>query len=243
LYQRCKREEVWKKDVDAFIVLTAFARSKFLAGGLPPNRVYVKPNFVEIAFDGAQSIPLGHGAVFIGRLSNEKGLPTLLSAWRDIDYPLSIVGDGPLQKLLGHTSPKNVKFLGFANKEEVFDALKKSYMLIFPSECYEGLPLTLIEAMAFGRPAIASGMGGRLEIIDDGQTGLLFEPGNPDDLKRKVQMLIANNDLAAQMGRAARQKYLNKYTPEVNYQILMQVYQEALENSTASKQCKQLKQG
>lgn len=164
--------------VDAYIALTEFGREKFIRGGLPPDRLFVKPNFVHSAAQPGQGE--GGFALFIGRLSEEKGIRPLLAAWKrlGIELPLKIAGDGPLKAEVQATTQcmKNVELLGHVSKDRVADMLRRAYVLIIPSICYEGFPMTVVEAFAAGVPVIASNMGALGELIDHGRTGLHAQP-------------------------------------------------------------------
>lgn len=222
----------WTEAVDRYIALTGFARAKFVAAGLPESKVSVKPNFVA-PDPGPRSGP-GEYALFVGRLSREKGLRSLLRAWRGVDrgIPLRIVGDGPLGAELraafnGADSP-NVRFEGWQSREQTLAAMKAARFLVFPSELYECFPVTLAEAFACGVPVIASRLGAMAEIVEHGRTGLLFEAGNADDLATKVEWAWTHPAEMQEMGRAARAEYEAKYTAERNYRLLMEIYERVL---------------
>jgi len=224
LYIGTRKRKLLAPWIDAYIALSEFGRNKFIEGGLPADKVFVKPNFMSDPINGQTANKDMHGAIFVGRLSKEKGVAPLLNAWKDIEYPLTIVGDGPLRDGLEKSAPDNVRFVGFKSHQEVLALIVNSAFMIFPSEWYEGFPLSLLEAMAIGRPVIASDLGPRHGIVRDGKTGLLFKAGDPDDLRQKVQRLINHPHECEQMGEAARKEYLQKYTPEKNYKMLMDVY-------------------
>lgn len=224
VYYISKKKHDWLNDVSAFIALTQFGKRKFIEGNVLPERIFVKPNFIEDPLNGQKPQYSGHGAVFVGRLSAEKGLKTLMKAWRMIEYPLAILGDGPMRKETEAYAYKNVSFYGTVSRKVVLEHMKNSKVLVFPSEWYEGFPCVLVESLAMGLPVVASNLGAMAEIIDNGRTGLLFEPGNPDDLRKKVQMLLEDRQLCKQIGFAARKTYLEKYTSEKNYNILLDIY-------------------
>lgn len=228
-YYLSSKRRGWIDDIDAFIVLTGFGMRKFVEGRLPGGRLHIKPNFVEDPMNGRSVSPPGHGAIFVGRLSKEKGLSTMMRAWSGVRYPLGIAGAGPL-RIKPEESAASVRFLGHVEHDDVPGLLGKSSFIVFPSVWYEGFPCVLVESFAMGRPVVASRLGAMAEIVEDGRTGLLFEPGNPEDLREKVRRLIDNPGLVAQMGRAARQEYLEKYTPERNYPRLMAIYEEAIKS-------------
>ena len=203
--------------VDKFISLTEFAKNKFIQAGFPNGKIAVKPNFTEkpSIYD---KINL---AVFVGLLSHEKGVDVLIEAWERIRYPLAIIGDGPL--LDSFVSP-NVHFAGFKDREEVHKIMGKAKFLVMPSILYEGFPMVIVEAFSNGLPVICSRLGGMAEIVEDGITGLHFEPGNANDLTSKIQWLIDHPDECKKMGDNAMRLYEEKYTPEINYQLLIDIY-------------------
>jgi len=219
----------WENQVDVYIALTEFARKKFVQGGLPEEKIVVKPNFVHP--DPGDGEHKGNFALFVGRLSAEKGIRTMLSAWRLLkSVPLKIVGDGPLMsevKAQIKQERLGIEVLGRLPREEVFSLMRQASFLVFPSEWYEGFPMTIAEAFACGLPVLASRLGAMAELVEDGRTGLLFEPGNPEDLAARVAWAWTHPEEMRRMGKAARQKFEEKYTAEKNYQMLMQIYERA----------------
>jgi glycosyltransferase involved in cell wall biosynthesis len=218
--------------VDSFIALSRFARNKFIESGLPAQRVKIKPNFVDP--DPKERTETGEYALFVGRLSPEKGLMTMIDAWRRLHYPvpLRVVGDGPMRAQLeveaAKLSHSNIKFEGAIPREKVFEAIKRARFLILPSEWYECFPMTLVEAFACGTPCIASALGCLEEIVEHGRNGLLFEPRNAQDLADKVEQAWSDLESTRQMGREGRKSYESTYTAEQNYVRLMDIYSEAL---------------
>lgn len=214
----------WRKAVDRYIVMTEFAREKFIAGGLPADRIVVKPHFVDPA--PAPGEGRGGYALYAGRLSQEKGVQTLLSAWKQIGstLPLKIVGDGPLA-----TAQGGGEWLGRRSREEVFELMREAAVLIFPSICYETFGIAIAEAFAAGTPVIASRLGSMASLVEHGRTGLHFEAGNADDLAKQVRWFLEHPVEAQQMRRAARAEFEAKYTAERNYRMLMEIYQAAIQ--------------
>jgi glycosyltransferase involved in cell wall biosynthesis len=215
----------YSQKVTRYIALNDFCRDKFIAGGLPAERVTVKPNFVDVK--PALRQPVSNRFLFVGRLSPEKGLKTLAATAELVpDVVFEVVGGGPAAAHLARLS--NVELRGFQQPEAVMHAMSWATCLLIPSLCYENFPRTLVEAFALGLPVIASRLGALAELIRDGETGLLFNPGDPADLASKVQWAMANPDAMRCMGEAARREYEAKYTPDVNYRQLMAIYQDAI---------------
>lgn len=231
----------WSRLIDYFFALTEFARLKFIQGGLPPDKILVKPNFVDP--DPGEGNGNRTYALFVGRLSPEKGLWTLLAAWARLGkaIPLHIVGDGPLRAELEEYARQhglsNVRFRGRLAWKETMDVMKGARCLIFPSECYEGaLPLTVVEAFACGTPVIASRLGAMQDLIADGATGLHFTPGDSTDLASKVEHAWTHpSDLDA-MRKRGRRTYEATYTAERNYAMLLETYERAIRNYGARRE-------
>ena len=222
----------WGKMVDTYIVLTNHAKEKFIQGGLPKEKVVVRPNFVDPDPGGSEGEAKPY-ALFVGRLSREKGVQILLTAWGLVrGIPLVMIGDGPLSSelkgLVKSLELSNVKLMGRQPHPQVLTALKRARFLVVPSDCYEAFPLAVVEAFATGVPVVASCLGAMAEIVYDRRTGLLFEPGNAEDLADKVNWLWSHPDESEAMGREARQEFELKYTAEQGYQGLMAIYNELI---------------
>jgi len=217
--------------VDRFIALTEFARQKFIEGGFPPEKISVKPNFVHP--DPGPGEGRGGYALFVGRLSPEKGLGTLLTAWERLGgkVPLKIVGDGPLAPEVQEAQKRipGVEWLGRKAHEEVYALMGEAAFLVFPSKWYETFGRVAIEAFAKGTPVLAAHIGAVGEVTEDGRTGLHFRPSDPEDLAAKVEWLLAHPNELARMRKEARAEYEAKYTAEENYRQLMAIYQTVLE--------------
>lgn len=220
----------WTKMVDKYITLTEFARQKFIEGGIPAEKIAVKPNFVRPEPEPGDGS--GGYALFVGRLSVEKGLDTLLAAWEHLgnQIPLKIVGDGPLaDQVVGATKRlPTVEWLGRKPMAQVHDLMGEAKFLIFPSKWYETFGRVAVEAFAKGTPVIAANIGAIAELVDSGKTGLHFRPGDASDLVAKVEWLLANPGKLTQMRQNARIEFENKYTADNNYQKLIDIYQKVL---------------
>lgn len=223
-----RQRRTWHKMVDRFIVMSEFARQKFAAAGWDPERIAVKPHFCaapgETATAGERS-----GALFAGRLSPEKGVNTLLTAWAEIPHPLLVAGDGPLRGAIETSANAEIRLLGWLSRQDLSTRMRQAACLVVPSEWYETFGMVVIEAFAHGLPVVAARIGALAELVDDGVNGLLFSPGDADDLANKVRRLLENPAEAARMGDQASAVFSAKYTPEINYPQLLQIYQEAID--------------
>lgn len=219
----------WTKMVDLYICLTEFAKQKFIQAGIPAEKIVVKPNFVS----PEPTVGSGKGgyALFVGRLSVEKGLDTLLAAWEQLgeQIPLKIVGDGPLADDVLKATKRfpQIEWLGRRPMSEVHDLMGEAKFLVFPSKWYETFGRVAIEAFAKGTPVIAANIGAIAEIVAPGKTGLHFEPGVPEDLANKVKWVLENPEQMAQMRKEARLEFEAKYTLKKNYQQLIEIYTRA----------------
>jgi glycosyltransferase involved in cell wall biosynthesis len=223
----------WSRAVDVYIALTQFSARKLAAGGVPAHKIEVKPNFVHP--DPVAGRGMGGYAIFVGRLSAEKGVTTLLEAWRHLDgvLPLRIVGDGPLARSVQDAAAKNsaIQWVGKQPLEAVYTMIGEAALLISPSCCYETFSRVIAEAFAKGTPVIASRLGAMAEIVDDGRTGLVFNPGDAQDLATKARQMLQDKSELARMRRSARGEFADKFTAESNYRRLMAIYERALGGS------------
>jgi len=215
----------YRSKVHRFIALTEFAREKFISAGFEARKVVVKPNFVVPDARPPFEAPRSAG-IFVGRLSPEKGLEVLAKAVALSKLPaIDVVGAGPEQdRLQQHQS---LRLFGWKPPEVVRQLIRKARYLVIPSICYEGLPRALLEAYSVGVPVIASRLGPLAELVKDGDTGLLFEPGSALDLARCLAWAEGHAEQLRRMGEGARRVYLQSYTPEENYKTLLSIYGEA----------------
>lgn len=228
-----KKIKTWHNKVDCFIALTEFSKQKYIEAGWPSDRIMVKANFIEDPFNSAPMIEKEGGyGLYVGRLSEEKGIDVLLSAWSNIDFKLKVIGEGPLKSLVENKGTSFIEYLGIKEKAEVLSLIKNADFIIMSSTWYEGFPMVLVEAMCCGTPAIVSKLGSMEEIVEDGVTGLHFACEDINELTKKINYLLSNKKLKKEMALQARQKYLTKYTAEINYQRLIEIYQSAIEHST-----------
>jgi len=227
-----RRLGTWDHPLHSYIALSQFARQKFVEAGLPASRLFVKPNFVDP--DPGPCDAKEDYAVFVGRLSPEKRVSTLLTAWErsTTRIPLFILGGGPqLEELKQVAREKNldgVKFLGQLPRPLAVARIHKARFLIFSSEWYENFPVTIVEAFASATPVICSRLGAMQEIVSDGSTGLHFSPGDAKDLAGKLDWAWSNPAKMTAMGQSARQEYERLYSAERNYAQLLDIYNRVL---------------
>lgn len=215
----------YRNKVTRYIALNDFCKRKFIEGGLPAEQIRVKPNFVaSTAFPDWIS---RRGGLFVGRLAAEKGLDVLTEAVKISGaVDVEIIGKGPLEASTAITFGE--QYLGFRSLDEIMGRMCSALFLIVSSICYENSPRTIVEAFSCGLPVIASRLGALVDIIRDGVTGLLFNPGDATDLAEKIAWATSHPEKMLIMGQAARAEYEARYTPERNYKILIDIYEDAI---------------
>lgn len=225
-----RKRATWNNKVNKFIVLTEFARRKFIEIGIQPEKLVVKTNFCEYQ-DKNKTTPIPDKkpyALYVGRLSHEKGINTLKAAWRDLNIPLHIVGDGPMFSSFQSGKSDAISLLGYLSPERVRQEMQKASFFIMPSECYEMFSLSIVEAFSCSLPVLTTNIGSMAEIVDENQTGLFFSPGNSEELAEKAKWLYRHPKECHRMGENALQVYKKQYTPAANYEKLMKIYEETL---------------
>jgi glycosyltransferase involved in cell wall biosynthesis len=225
--------QTWIEQVDKYVVLTDFIRQKLVEGGIPDAKLVTKPNSIH-PDPGYEDVAMTEGdyLLYVGRLSEEKGITTLLAAWRQYagcaqDTPvLKIVGDGPLAPEVAEAAAQlpRLEWLGHQPSERVLPLMRHALGLVCPSTCYEGFPMVIVEAYAVGLPVIASEIGSLAALISPGRTGLLSRPGDASDLAANIAWLAAHGPERLQMRRGARAEFDSRYTGQRNYEALMAIY-------------------
>jgi glycosyltransferase involved in cell wall biosynthesis len=214
----------WTGKVQRYIALSDSCRDKFIAAGMDPRRICVKPNFVAWAeaASGARS-----GFLFAGRLSKEKGLQALAQAATQLGKArLLVAGAGPDAAMLA--AVPHVRMLGAVDPAEVRLQMARACAVLVPSIWSETFGMVVIEAFAAGTPVIASRIGALAQLVEDGVTGLHVEPGDAVDLAAKMQWALAHPERMAEMGARARLTYERLYTEQVNHELLIDIYQQAI---------------
>jgi glycosyltransferase involved in cell wall biosynthesis len=234
-----RRKNTWTEMVDCYVALTEFARQKMIQGGLPADKIRVKPNFVLP--DPGPRTSDGDYALFVGRLVDLKGVGTLIKAWSKLpaSIPLVIAGDGPyrpeMEKLIAELKLANVDYRGRLSRNETLATMKGARFLMFPSEWYEGFPVTIAESFACGVPVLCSRLGGMQEIVDDGRTGLHFTSGDAADMTEKVQWAWSNPEETSNMGLEARAEFEAKYSAERNFGMLTEIYESVISRTKGAR--------
>ena len=222
--------KTWQRAVAVYVALTEFGRCKLIEGGLPPEKIVVKPNFVDP--DPGPALDAGRYAIFLGRFRRETIIP-MLDAWQQISgLPLKLVGGGPDQRWVFEEIHRreldgDIEVVNHVPRGQVFGLVKGAQFLVFPSPWYETFGMTMIEAFACAVPVIAARIGTRPEMVEEGKTGLHYVPGDARDLAEKVRWAVAHRADMQSMGAVARGIYLAKYTAERNYSLLMAIYHMA----------------
>jgi len=219
--------------IDVFISPSMFLRNKLKEMGFKKDIVYL-PNFVNVE-DFIPSYGFNERSiVYFGRLSKEKGLNVLIDAVKDLkDITLKIIGDGPIRYDLEEKTKKecikNVHFLGHRTGMELKEEIHKSMFAITPSEWYENNPRSVLEAFALGKPVIGANIGGIPELVKEGETGFLFNPGDVGDLKNKILNLAQDKAKIEEIGLNARRSVEENFNPEKHYYELMKIYGMAID--------------
>jgi glycosyltransferase involved in cell wall biosynthesis len=222
--------DTWREQVDIYIALTNFAKQKFIEGGLPPEKLTVKPNFVmcHLGPGGGN----GGYVLFVGRLTEDKGIRTLIDAWKSAEAHgrLVVVGDGPLSSFVEDeaSATGSIHYLGRRPQDEVYALLGDARALVFPSRWYEGMPRVIIEAFCRGTPVIASGIGSMTEIIADLRTGWLVPPGDIPALAHVIRTVCNPANDMTKIRADARHEFEALYTAERNYHLLLEIYERAI---------------
>lgn len=218
--------------VNTFIVLTEFSKKKFLEANFPENKIKVKPNFIPIK-NGNYKGFIKKGFIYTSRLSEEKGLIDLIKAHKKFNFDLTVCGDGPLKKLL--LKNQNIKYLGQLKKNELYENLAKSKYLIFPSKWYETFGNSLIEAFALETIVIAPNLGSIPSIIKHEHNGILYNPNDIEDLVSKIKWVLSNENKCEEIKKNAKKDFDEKYTQDLNYKMLKNIYERAINESKNSK--------
>jgi len=225
------RSKVYLELVDRYIALNHFSLNRLVAMGIPSEKLIIKPNFVSAPLPRPVESRQNY-FVFAGRLSTEKGLEWLVSAWRQLqDIPLVIAGDGPLrdrleQQVKIHGLP--IRFLGMQSREAVRSLMAQSRGVVFPSLWFEGMPMTILEAWQSEAPVICSSVGGLPELIRDDVDGLLVKPGDCLGLVAAVRRLTSDSLFGERLATSAIERVRSEFSSERNLELLLDIYRTTI---------------
>jgi glycosyltransferase involved in cell wall biosynthesis len=223
-----RKTALFSKNITIYTTPTKFIRDHLIDEGFPSDRITVIPNMVNKE-NGYKSTHIGDYVGFVGRVSHEKGIETLIQAARICDdIPFKVAGDCHRLPDLPDAAPDNIEFLGFLKGDQLKAFYSDARLLVTPSLWYEAFGLCTVEAMLHGKPVISSRIGGLPEIVEDGTTGVLFEPGNAEKLAEAIRYLWNRPELSQKMGLAGKRKALQEYSPAKYYDRLLSVYNKAI---------------
>jgi glycosyltransferase involved in cell wall biosynthesis len=203
-----------------------------IKGGIPEDKISYIPIFIDPDKYKPEYISQPY-MVYVGRLSCEKGLPLLLEAMSRLkQHKLFIIGDGPersrLERIKFQKNLVNVKFLGSMFDEQLNRLIRNSRLVVIPSTWYENSPHVILEAFVHGKPVLGARIGGIPEYIDENVTGMLYEYDNVDELTEKIHLLMSQQALCEEMGRAARITSMIKYNPRIHYAEVLKVIEQVM---------------
>jgi glycosyltransferase involved in cell wall biosynthesis len=230
-----RKLDLLRRHVAFFVPPSAFVRRRLVEAGFPEDRMRVLPNIAaslpDVTADGPSE--RREYVAFVGRISPEKGIATLLTSARETGLPVRLAGELGADRDLIAGAPANVTFLGRLPRDALVRFFQGARFLVAPSIWYEPHALTIVEAMSQGLPVIGSRIGGIPEAVDDGVTGLLVEPGNATDLSDKMLRLWRDPPLCERMGRVARERARREYSEAVYYRRLIEIYEAAAAGAPA----------
>ncbi len=223
-----RKWRLYRDNVTLYVASTEFIKRRLVGAGFPEERFVVVPNMVSVPDSYTNASGEGEYVAYAGRISPEKGINTLLTSARQTGLPVRLGGDYSGMSGLVKTAPANAQFIGHLSRDQLGSFYRNARFLVVPSVCFEAFGLVAAEAMSYGLPVIASRIGGLPEVVEDGVTGLLFEPGNAAELAEKMALLWSNPDLCRRMGQAGRRKAISEYSEDVYHRRLMIVYEKAM---------------
>lgn len=225
MLERNKKNKIWQNEVDAYICLTEFARKKFLQHGLPESKLVVKANFISEPAEVDEQVSEPY-FLYVGRLTESKGVGLFKEIAADLPIPLKLVGEGDLAEELGEL--ENIRWLGKKERSETLSLIRNAAALILPSVWYEGMPMTIIEAFALKTVVITSRMGAMQSMVRHQKNGLLFTPSSSSDLLANMRFVLAKKNEVPAMRIEAYADYEALYSPASNYLQLMDIYKRVI---------------
>ena len=226
-----KAAGTWRKRVKTYIAVSEFTRQKYIAAGFPAEQIMVKPNFIHPS--PAPGEGRGGYALYVGRLSPEKGITTMIEAWKGAQSPmtLKVVGQGPLADFVQAAVDEcpSIQYLGSKSFAEVLELMRKAEFLVFPSKVYETMGRTIMEAFAVGTPVLASNLGPMATMVVPAKSGFHFSPGNATELRQKIEWCSSNPGQVRALRANARAAFEAEYTGDANLKRLLAIYIAAIE--------------
>lgn len=228
----------WSNKITKYIALTDFSKNKFIESGIPNNKICVKPNFIKSPPSISRVSPHGDYILYVGRISLEKGIDYLLEAWIKMqqkkNFKILIIGDGPdKERLQGIYKSEDIMFLGKMPSQQVLEYMSSAKFLVVPSIWYEGFPLTIVESYSVGTPVLCSKIGSLEEVVIPEQTGLHFNPGDIHDITKTISKALDIDQISYEVMRSnTLLNFERKYTEEINYKHLMEIYNQVIEENS-----------
>lgn len=228
-----RSHKIYTKKIDMIITPSDFYKEKLIQDGIPNSKIKAIHNFIDVEQYNITTSDDGY-ALYIGRLSKEKGIVNLIKAFKKIkDGMLYIAGDGPekeniIQFIKENNLQKNIKLLGYLNKEQVNEKISKCRFVVVPSIWYENCPYSILETLSIGKPVIGAKIGGIPELVKDNNSGLLYDFDNVDELSQKMELLFENKNLAIQLGNNARKIAVNEFSKEKYYNDILPIYKDLI---------------
>ena len=228
-----RSHKIYTKKIDMIITPSGFYKEKLIQDGIPKSKIKAMHNFIDVEQYNIPTSDDGY-ALYIGRLSKEKGILNLIEAFKKIKYGmLYIAGDGPEKENIMHfvkenNLQKNIKLLGYLNKEQVNEKISKCRFVVVPSIWYENCPYSILETLSIGKPVIGAKIGGIPELVKDNNSGLLYDFDNVDELSQKMKLLFENKKLAIQLGNNARKNAVNEFSKEKYYNDILPIYKDLI---------------
>ena len=218
------------KKIKHLIVLSKFSKKQFEKNGISRNSLNLKQNFLE---NKNSNIKKNHKktniAIYVSRISEDKGILTLLNAWKNINLHLKIFGDGPLYKDLKKLNKNNLISFEGQRKLNIIDKnISNAKLLIFPSMLYENMPITILQAFREKTLVVASNIGSMKEMIKDGYNGILFKHNDHKSLESKIRWILLNQKVCHKITKNAYKLFVKNYTQKLNYKILIKIYKKAI---------------
>lgn len=215
----------WSKErlelcTDTFICPSQFMANKMVQGGFDQNKLRTLCNFIDVKKCKKENYEKEDYYCYIGRLSHEKGVKTLIEAANRLPHKLVIIGGGPLEEELKKIAKPNIEFVGFKQWTEIKELVGKARFSVIPSEWYENNPLSVIEAQCLGTPVLGASIGGIPELIEEGVSGMCFGSKNTDDLQSKIQTMFQTTFDYAKIAQEAQ----NRYGAEAHYKQIIKLY-------------------